>query len=34
MEENLEGTHKCYVDNPKQYLVFEFSDYVILKFAY
>ena len=37
IEENLEenqGTHKCYVDNPKQYLVFEFGDYVILKFAY
>ena len=34
MEENLEenqGTHKCYVDNPKQYLIFEFGDYVILK---
>ena len=34
MEENLEenqGTHNCYVDNPKQYLVFEFGDYVILK---
>ena len=34
IEENLEenqGTHKCYVDNPKQYLVFEFDDYVILK---
>ena len=37
IEENLEenqGTHKCYVDNPKQYLVFEFGDFVILKFAY
>ena len=34
IEENLEenqGTHKCYVDNPKQYLVFEFGDCVILK---
>ena len=37
IEENFEenqGTHKCYVDNFKQYLVFEFGDYVILKFAY
>ena len=37
IEKNLEenqGTHKCYVDNPKQYSVFEFGDYVILKFAY
>ena len=37
IEENLkenQGTHKCYVDNLKQYLVFEFGDYVILKFAY
>ena len=37
IEENLEenqGTHKCYIDNLKQYLVFEFGDYVILKFAY
>ena len=33
LEEN-QGTHNCYVDNPKQYLVFEFGDYVILKFAY
>ena len=34
IEENLEenqGTHKCYVDNPKQYSVFEFGDCVILK---
>ena len=36
IEENLEenqSTHKCYVDNPKQYSVFEFDDYVILKFC-
>ena len=36
IEKNLEenhGTHKSYVDNLKQYLVFEFSYYVILKFA-
>ena len=33
IEENLEeneGTHKCYIDNLKQYLVFEFGDYVNL----
>ena len=32
IEDNLEenqGTHKSYVDNLKQYLVFEFSDYII-----
>ena len=37
IEENFEenqGTHKCYVYNFNQYLVFEFGDYVILKFAY
>ena len=37
IKENLEenqGTHKSYVDNLKQYLVFEFRDYVILKFSY
>ena len=31
-EDNLEenqGSHKSYIDNLKQYLVFEFSDYVI-----
>ena len=31
-EDNLEenqGTHKSYIDNLKQYLVFEFRDYVI-----
>ena len=31
-EDNLEenqGTHKSYIDNLKQYFVFEFSDYVI-----
>ena len=37
IEENLEETqitHKSYVDNLKQVLVFEFGDYVILKIAY
>ena len=37
IEENLEEnqvTDKSYVDNLKQYLIFEFSDYVILKFVY
>ena len=37
IEENLEenqGTHKSYIDNLNQYLIFEFNDYVILKFAY
>ena len=32
IEENLEDTqitHKSYVDNLKQYLVFEFGDYVL-----
>ena len=34
VEENLEETlitHKSCVNNPKQFLVFEFGDYVILK---
>ena len=34
IEENLEetqSTHMSYVDNLKQYLIFEFGDYVILK---
>ena len=34
IEENLEetqSTHKSYVNNLKQYLIFEFGDYVILK---
>ena len=34
IEDNLEenqSTHKSYVDNLKQYLVFEFGDYIILK---
>ena len=34
IEDNLEETqitHKSYIDNLKQFLVFEFGDYVILK---